>query len=92
MMYATKITMRSGCNNSNKCEEIDSIYLTGAKEEQFYAKAVLHDYVKTNPDSIQVNLSPYPSLVPAVSSKGEKYVHSKADGTANDNLLKLPRV
>lgn len=92
MMYATKIKMCSGCNNSNSCQDIDSIYLTGAQEERFYPKAVLHDYVKEHPGSIQVKLPPYPNLIYATSSRGEKYVRSVADDTPNDNLLKLPRV
>ena len=92
MMYATKIKMCSGCNNSNSCQDIDSIYLTGAQEERFYSKAVLHDYLKDTPGSIKVNISPYPNLIPATSTRGEKYVRSEADNTPSDNLLKLPRV
>ena len=34
---------------------------------------------------------PYPDVVPAVSSNGEKYVRSEPNDTVNDNLLKLPR-
>jgi len=92
MMQATKIKMNSGYHNSTKCQDIDSIYLTGAKEEKFYPKGVLHDFLKTSPKSIKVNLSPYPFLVHATSPKGEKYVRSEADDTLNDNLLRLPRV
>jgi hypothetical protein len=91
-MYATKIKMCAGCHNSTKCEDIDSIYITGADKEGFYPKSNVHDAVKQNPGSIQVNISPYPNLVPAVSSKGEKYVRSEANDSPNDNLLKLPRV
>lgn len=92
MMYATKIKMCSGCHHSNSCNDIESIYLTGADKEQFYTKGVLHDYVKKNPGSIKVNILPYPNLIPATSSRSEKYVRSATDDTVNDNLLKLPRV
>lgn len=92
MMYATKITMCSGCHNSTKCQDIDSIYLTEAQEERFYPKGTLHDHLISHPGSIKVNISPYPNLIPATSTRGEKYVRSEADDTPNDNLLKLPRV
>jgi len=39
-----------------------------------------------------VPVSTYPYLIPALSSKGEKYVRSEPDDSANDNLLQLPRV
>lgn len=90
MMYATKIKMCSGCHYSNDCQDIDYIYLEGNNTNQFYKKEVLHDYLKKHPNSIKVNISPYPYLIPAVSSKGEKYVRSEPNDTANDNLLKLP--
>lgn len=92
MMYATKIRMCAGCNDSYKCQDIESIYLEGAKEEKFYDKEVLHNHLKNNPGSIKVKISPYPELVPAVSTKGEKYVRSESNDTTIDNLLKLPRV
>lgn len=92
MIYATKIKMCSGCHGSNNCQDIDSIYLEGAKEEKFYKKAILYDHLKKYPESIKVNISPYPSLLPALSSRNEKYVRSESNDTPNDNLLKLPRV
>lgn len=91
-MKATKIKMKPGCGTSNNLLEIDSIYLTGAKDEKFYAKAAVHDAVKENPGCIQVNIAPYPNLVPATSAQGEKYVRSAANDSTADNLLKLPRV
>jgi hypothetical protein len=92
MMYATKIHMNSGCQSSNYLTDIDTIYLEGNNTNQFYKKGVLHDHVTKHPYSIKVNLNPFPYLVPATSSKGEKYVRSEPDDTVNDNLLKLPRV
>lgn len=90
-MRATKIKMKAGCGTSNNLLEIDSIYITGCKEERFYTKASIYDCVKETPGSIQVNIYPYPDLIPVLSSNGEKYVRSSADSTTNDNLLKLPR-
>ena len=49
-------------------------------------------YLKKNPKSIKVYISPYPDVVPALSSRGEKYVRSEPNDTVRDNLLKLPRV
>lgn len=88
-MRATKIKMKLGCGTSNNLLEIDSIYLTGYDEEKFYTKAVVHNYVKENSGSIQVNIALYPNLVPATSSQGEKYVRSTANDSTADNLLKL---
>lgn len=90
-MRATKIRMKPGCGTSNNLLEIDSIYLTGCNNEGFFTKAVVHDYVKENPGSIQVNISPYPNVVHAISVNGEKYVKSTPDYTTKDNLLNLPR-
>ena len=90
-MRATKIRMKPGCGNSNYLDEIDMIYITGCNNEGFFPKATLHDYLKKNPRSIEVNIYPYPDLQPMVSVNGEKYVRSEPDSTGLDNLLKLPR-
>lgn len=69
------------------------ILVTGNLHTLFYtpAKESLYDYLKKNPDYIQVNIYPYPNLIPALNSKQEKYVRSEPNDTPNDNLLKLPR-
>lgn len=90
-MKATKLLMKSGCKASNNLEEIDSIYITGCKDEQFYKKESLYDYLKDNPNTIQVDIYPYPNIIPALSSKNEKYVKSTSNNTTMDNLLSLPR-
>lgn len=92
MMYAQKIRMQNGCRNSNNTQEIAEIYVDGCNNPGFFSKAVLHDFLKTNPNSIKVNISPYPYVVPATSYRGEKYVRSEANDTVHDNLLKLPRM
>ena len=90
-MNATKIKMKSGCYYSTKTSEISKIYIEGCSNPGFFDKSVLHDYLQNNPRSIQVNIYPYPYLVPATSVNGEKYVRSEPNETPNDNLLKLPR-
>lgn len=90
-MKAVKIKMKNGCRDSNNLTEIDEIYITGCSNPGYFKKAVLHDYVKENPGSIQVDIWPYPDVVDAVSSNGEKYVRSKANAYGHDNLLSLPR-
>lgn len=90
-MKATKIKMKSGCGSSNNLLEIDSIFLTGCKEETFYKKEALHDYLEKNPGTIQVDIYPYPNLVPQKSVRGEKYVKTEANSSTHDNLLSLPR-
>ena len=91
-MYATQIKMMPGCGNSQKAVEIDEIYVEGCRDPGFYKKAVLHDYLKDNPGTIKVKISPYPDLVPATSARGEKYVRSAPDEYTHDDLLDLPRV
>lgn len=90
-MYATKIKMKPGCSNSTKTTEIDQIYIEGCTTPGFYYKSTIYDYLKQNPNSIKVKLYPYPNLIPALSSRYEKYVRSEPNDTPNDNLLKLPR-
>ena len=92
MMYAKKIKMQQGCANSNNTQEIAEIYIDGCDNPGFFQKATLHDHLIKNPNSIKVNISSYPYLVPATSSRGEKYVRSEPNDTPNDNLLRLPRV
>lgn len=90
-MKATRIKMKNGCGNSNSTLEIAEIYIEGCNNPGFFDKGALHDHVTKNPGSIQVNISPYPDLVPAKSARGEKYVRSAPNDTPNDNLLRLPR-
>ena len=90
-MKATKIKMKPGSRYSDQLAEIDEIYLTDCNPEGYYKKAYIHDCVKKYPGSIQVAISPFPSLIPETSINGEKYVRSAPDATAKDNLLRLPR-
>ena len=94
LIQATKIRMKSGREASGSLTEIESIYLEGSgiKENGYYSKESVHDFIVKNPTSpIKVNIYPYPELIPATSSNNEKYVRSKANNTPDDNLLKLPR-
>lgn len=90
-MKATKIKMKSGCANSTKTTEIDQIYIEGCTNPGYYKKDDIYDYLKGHPNSIYVNILPYPDLVPVLSSNYEKYVRSAPNDTPSDNLLKLPR-
>lgn len=90
-MKATKIKMKTGCEHSAKTTEISEIYIEECNNPGFFSKSSIYDYLKSNPNSIQVNINPYPNLCPALSSNGEKYVRSEPNDTPNDNLLKLPR-
>ena len=90
-MRATKIKMKSGCGKSDNLLEIDSVYVTECTNPGYYKKEVLHDYLKKNPGTIQVNIWPYPNVVPATSVNNEKYVKSSPNTSNKDNLLCLPR-
>lgn len=91
-MYAKKIMMKYGCYSSQNLTEIDKIYIDGCDQPGFYSKSVLYDYLSKYPNSIRVGIYPYPALIPAVSSRGEKYVRSTPNDYTHDNLLDLPRV
>ena len=91
-MYAKKIRMKPGCNHSILPEEISEIYVDGCDNPGFFSKETLHDYLLKNPNSIKVNITPFPNLVPATSSTGEKYVRSSPNQSKTDNLLNLPKV
>lgn len=91
MIKATKIRMKTGKEHSNSVQEIDSIFLKGVKEERYYSKEVLHDYVKNEQNTaIHVDISPYPKLI-AATNGNQKYVRSAPNDTPEDNLLKLPK-
>ena len=91
MMYATKIKMQHGCYSSQSLLEIDSIFVEGCTNPGFFKKETLHVFLKRSPGTIQVNIWPYPAVIPATSSKGEKYVRSTPNDYTHDNLLDLPR-
>ena len=90
-MKAVRIKMKNGCRYSDNLTEIDEIYITGCNNPGYFKKEVLHDFVKKNPGSIQVDIWPNPDVVDAVSVNGEKYVRSAPNAYGHDNLLKLPR-
>jgi hypothetical protein len=90
-MKVTKIKMKSGCYYSANLIEIDELYVEGCTNPGYFKKAVIHDYLISNPGSICVNKYPYPKITPAVSNNGEKYVKSVPNDYTYDNLLALPR-
>lgn len=91
-MYATMLKMQQGCNTSQSLLEIDEIYIEGCTNPGFFKKAILHDFLEKNPGSIQVKIRPFPDVIPAISSRNEKYVRSSPNNSTHDNLLDLPRV
>ena len=92
MIYAKRIKMKQGCRYSQNLLEIDMIYLEGEVDfPGYYKKEIIHDFLKENPGTIAVWRNPYPSIIPARSSRGEKYVRSSPNGFTRDNLLDLPR-
>lgn len=88
---ATRIKMKTNCFYSNNLLEIDQIYLDGCPTPGYYPKEVVHNFLLTHPNSIEVNIFPYPDLQPVVSTNGEKFVRSIPNQGTHDNLLSLPR-
>lgn len=89
MLYATYITMKPGCKNSQSLLEIDQIYIP---TRGWYKKEDLYNELVRNPKTVAVNISPYPYLIPALSRNREKYVRSTPDIYKHDDLLDLPRL
>lgn len=90
-MRATRIKMHNGMEKSNSVLEIKEIYITGQGNEKYFLKEEVYDFLVKNPRAIiEVNIAPYPKLVPATKN-GQKYVRSEPNDSINDNLLKLPR-
>lgn len=90
-MRATKIKMKPGCQDSSNLLEIEQIYITCCPREGYYYKEDIYDALVRLPGCIQVNIYPFPNLIPAISGKKEKYVRSEQNGSIQDNLLNLPR-
>ena len=88
-MRATQIRMKPGCGSSQSLLEIDEIYITGI--ERFMQKELVHEYLLIHPETIQVDILPFPNLLPARSAYGERYVRSAPNDYLFDNLLALPR-
>jgi hypothetical protein len=91
-MYATKIQMKKNAAMSDELQAIDQVYVVGNVFFQtgWYKPEFLHDYLKANPRSIQVNLAPFPPMSPA-GETGKKFVMSAPGKNEKDVLLNLPR-
>ena len=89
MIYAEKVKMMRGKEHSNELLEIDKIYVSGIG---WKPKAYYYDYLSVYPNSIAVNIYPYPKLIKQLSPNNEKYVKSEPDRYGFDNLLRLPRI
>lgn len=89
-LIAKRIKMKPGCYGSNSLLEIDEIYIENGFNG-WYKKEFLHDYVTKYPNSITVNTLYGPTIIPATSQKGEKFVKSTPNNTLYDNLLSLPK-
>lgn len=90
-MRATKIKMKPGCQDSSNLLEIEQIYITCCPREGYYYKEDIYDALVRLPGCIQVNIYPFPDLIPEISKNGEKYVRSAPNNFTQDNLLRLPR-
>ena len=90
-VYAKKITLKYGCDNSDNPEEIDEIYLEGLSVTGWHKKEEVYNILKMG-YTIKVYIDPYPNLIPEISSNYEKYVRSEPEQYKKDNLMKLTRV
>lgn len=86
-MEARKIKRKQSCRYSRDVHDINFIYIDGFRT--YWKKVQVCDNFRFHPKLIQVNIVPYPSLIPIISVAGEKYVCLEVDNTTADNLLKL---
>ena len=66
-MKSIKIKMKRNCDNSGNVQDINSVYMdqTGT----YWKKSQVYDYLQKFSETITVNISPYPYLIPAISSQ-----------------------
>ena len=87
MLYAVGCTM-AVMEDTNQLG-VKTIYIVGGSKARYYTKEEVYEYLKENPHSIQVDIPPFPYLIPLKSRKGKKYVRSEPSHFPNDNLLNL---
>lgn len=91
-MKASKIIFNENSLEGERAPEVQAIYIKGCRHEGVYSKEAVYRYLMRHPQSIQVDISPFPDLIPAVSKSGVRYVRSRPDRTGKDNLLDLPKL
>ena len=91
-MKATKIKMIPGFEHTDETPEIAAIYIEDCDNPRFYTPAELYEYVKKNPNTIYVDIAPFPKLVPIKSKMHGNFVRSAKNRFERDKLLELPRV
>ena len=88
---ATKIRLKSGASGDDE-RSISQIYLIdGSSPNGFYTVEAV---IKALDDDIKITVLGYPdTYLEAVheSDSSSDYVRSQANGTKNDNLLRLPQ-
>ena len=91
MMFAAKIRMNSGCEDSNTVLDIHSIYVIGYIEDKYLTVEEIHDYLRNHPNSIKADVFPYSFLIPMTGPDGKRYVQSTNNESGYDTLMELPR-
>lgn len=91
MLYAEKIRMQTGYENSNDFEKIQSIFIDFGKGLSEYPVDVIYDFLLVKPNSLKTIKAPTTFLRPLL--KNEKKFVVAIDEASKDNLIiKLPRV
>ncbi len=91
MLYAEKIRMKSGYENSNDFEKIISIFIDFGKGLSEYPVNIIYDFLLKKPNSIKVIKKPNPYLTPILKD-GNKFVIAKDDSSNENYITKLPKV
>lgn len=88
-MKAQKVRPETSSRNLRSVGEIAEIYID--EWDCFVCKETLHEFLRENPGSIQVDILPFPNLIPGISASGARYVRSKPDRHPQDNLVDLKK-
>lgn len=89
-MKATKIKMRPGFAHTKESPEIAFIYIEDCEDARYYSVSELYDMIKKNPNSIYVDVSPFPKLMPVKSKMHGNFVRSAKNRFEEDKLFELP--
>jgi outer membrane lipoprotein-sorting protein len=91
MLYAEKIRMKNGYENSNDFEKVQSIFIDFGKGLSEYPVDIIYDFLLKKPNSIKTIKKPNPFLKP-LSKDGKKLVIAIDDLSKENLIIKLPKV
>ena len=90
-MYADKLHMNLGHENSHRPQDIESLHIVGSGWDGYYPVEYVCNFLLRQPESIQLDFYPFEDLQPAIEPYGRRYVVSSPDPQVGDMLLYLAK-